>query len=241
MRNMQLISRRLSALRVGVSALPVRLLIWSLTLVQRFVNSQAFRWALRMVLRPIIRVWFYWFAARAIFGSLPKWLSANPQTAPFALKLEEARNAPIQTDTVSDTGRKLMQALTWGVASVAIIVLTQTITSQPQNVTTARSLACGCFALVVPWLGVLGYMVTSDMDPKQPPPTVHQTLILHSAIYVGLLVFCFGFASLLWSYSPSIAGLFVLSTIVVVRRFLSFAKKRAATAPPPVSIIVRLP
>jgi hypothetical protein len=59
--------------------------------------------------------------------------------------------------------------------------------------------------------------------------------------YAGNFVFCLGLASLLWSYNPSIAVMFVLSCYVAIRRFMSYAKKRAATAPPPASVIIRLP
>jgi hypothetical protein len=77
------------------------------------------------------------------------------------------------------------------------------------------------------------------LDPKRPP-TVQQCVNMHAAMY-GNLVFCLGLASLLWSYNPSIAGIFVLSCYVAVRRFLSYAKKRAATVPAPKSAIIRLP
>jgi len=78
------------------------------------------------------------------------------------------------------------------------------------------------------------------MDPKRPP-TVQQCLNMHAAMYAGNFVFCLGLASLLWSYNPSIAVMFVLSCYVAIRRFMSYAKKRAATAPPPASVIIRLP
>lgn len=186
-------------------------------------------------------MWVLFCLFTMLFGSTCKLrIAASPQAAQALDRLETARNTPIQLDAVSDAHRKLLQALTWGVASVAIIVLTQIVTQLP-HFSPARWVACGCFALIIPWLAVLGYAVNHHMDPKQSPPTFQQTLNMYAAIYSGLLIFCLGFASLLWSYNPSIAGIFVLSCFVAVRRFLSFAKKRAASAPPPPSAIIRLP
>jgi hypothetical protein len=103
-----------------------------------------------------------------------------------------------------------------------------------------QDICCGCFALVVPWLGTLGWKVSSQLDPKTPP-TVQQTINTHASINSGILVFCIGFASLLWSYSPSISGLFILGCVVAVRRVVSYSKKIVATTLPPASSIIRLP
>ena len=131
---------------------------------------------------------------------------------------------------------RLMQALTWDVAGFALIILTQIVTAPSPHISAARWVAWGCFALVIPSLAVLGFSAHDRMDPKQPP-TAQQTLNMHAAIYAGIVVFCVGFSSIQWSYNSSIAGIFVLSGFVAVRRFLSFAKKRAWSEPPPPSVI----
>jgi hypothetical protein len=154
-------------------------------------------------------------------------------------RIEAVRNAPIKIEGDVEPHRRLMQALTWGIAGFAMIILTQVVTSQSPH-TPARWVACGCFALIIPWLGTLGWRVSSQLDPKTPP-TVQQTINTHASIYAGIVVFCIGFASLLWSYSTSIACLFILGCVVAVRRVVSYSKKLVATAPPPPSAIIRLP
>jgi hypothetical protein len=218
--------------------LPVlaRLQIASIQVLTRFVNSGAFR----LPLMTFLHVWLRYRMYSLAFGASPKALTANPQTAPFMRQLEALRNTPIQVAAVPDTQNRLMQALTWGVASFALIALIQIVTQQPAHISPARWVACGCFALVTPWLAALGFAAHDYMDPQRPP-TAQQMLNMHASIYAALLIFCLGLASLLWSYNPSIAGIFVLSCFVAVRRFLSFAKKRAASAAPPPSAIIRLP
>jgi hypothetical protein len=205
-------------------------------MLQRFVNSGAFRVMLRAFIQVRLRYRMYSLA----FGVIPKsWATASPQTAQLVRQLEAARNAPVQMAGATDKDHRLSQALTWGVAGFALIALIQIVTAQSPHISAARWVACGCFALVIPWLAVLGFAAHDHTDPKRPP-TVQQTLNMHASMYAGNLVFCLGLASLLWSYNRSIAVIFVLSCYVAVRRFLSFAKKRAASAPPSPSII-RLP
>ena len=69
----------------------------------------------------------------------------------------------------------------WGVADFALLALIQIITPQSPQINAARWAACGCFALVVPWLAVLGFVVHDHMDPKRPP-TIQQTINMHVAI-----------------------------------------------------------
>jgi hypothetical protein len=162
---------------------------------------------------------------------------ANPE---LMRRLEALRNKPMRIEGATDREPRLSHAMTWGVAGFALIALIQIVTQQPAHISAARWVACGCFALVIPWLAVLGFVVHDHMDPKRPP-TIQQCLNMHAAKYAGNLIFCLGLASLLWSYDRSIAAIFVLTCYVAVRRFLSFAKRRAATATPAESAIIRLP
>lgn len=212
-----------------------RLHIAWLQLLIRFVNSLAFR----LLLRAFIRVYWRYRLCSLIFVTPKSWGTTNPQTAQQLRQLEALRNKPIQIDETTDKEPRVSQAMTWGVASFALLALIQIVTAQPPQISAARWVACGCFALVVPWLAVLGFVAHDHMDPKRPP-TVQQTLNMLASMYAGNLLFCLGLASLLWSYNPSIAGIFVLSCYVAVRRFLSFAKKRAATAPAAASVIIQL-
>jgi hypothetical protein len=213
----------------------VRLRIASLELLLRFVKSGAFR---LLVLKPFVFVFLRYRMYSLAFGASPKAWTANPQTAPLMRQIEALRK-PIQMDGATDKEPRLSQAMTWGVAGFALIALLQIVTGQSPH-STARWVACGCFALVIPWLAVLGFVAHDHMDPERPP-TVQECLNMHAAMYAGNVVFCLGLASLLWSYDRSFAAIFVLSCYVAVRRFLSYAKKRAASSPPPPSIIIRLP
>jgi hypothetical protein len=217
-------------------AVRVRLQIVLLRLLQRFVNSGTFR----VMLRGFIRVYWRYRLYGLVFATPKSWATASQEVAQLVDEVEALRNKPVQMDGATDKEPRLSQAMTWGVASFALIALIQIVTAQSSPISAARWVACGCFALVVPWLAVLGFAAHDHMDPKRPP-TVQQTLNMYAAMYAGNLVFCLGFASLLWSYNRSTAGIFVLSCYVAVRRFLSYAKKRAATATPPASAIIRLP
>jgi|HubBroStandDraft_1064217.scaffolds.fasta_scaffold06972_5 hypothetical protein len=210
--------------------------ISALQMLQRFFNSGMFRVMLRAFIRMRLRYRLYGL----VFTTPKSWATASPEVAQLVDEIEALRNKSVQMDAATDKEPKLSQAMTWGVAGFALLALTQIVTAQSPQIGAARWVACGCFALVVPWLAVLGFVVHDHMDPKRPP-TVQQCLNMHAAMYAGNFVFCLGLASLLWSYNPSIAVMFVLSGYVAIRRFMSYAKKRAATAPPPASVIVRLP
>jgi hypothetical protein len=228
---------RVSALlrQVGVGALVAMLkgLMW-------LINTRAFQIVLRVLTFPILYPWLLYQLLALPFGRKPKLQGMkDPRVIQMWEQIEATRNAPMKIEGDTEPHRRLMQALTWGVAGFAIVILTQVITSQSPH-SASRWVACGCFALVVPWLGTLGWRVSSQLDPKTPP-TVQQTINTHASIYAGILVFCIGFASLLWSYSPSISGLFILGCVVAVGRVVSYSKKLVATTPPPASSIIRLP
>jgi hypothetical protein len=193
---------------------------------------------LRVPIWVLVHVWLRYRMYSLAFAT-PKVWASNPKTAPLVRQLDELRSKPIQMDGATHHEPKLSQAMTWGVAGFALIALIQIVTAQSPHLSTARWVASGCFAIVVPWLAVLGFMAHDHMDPKRPP-TVQQTINMLASMYAGNLVFCIGLASLLWSFNRSIAFIFVLTCYVAVRRFLSFAKKRAAAAPPPQSSIIRL-
>ena len=212
-----------------------RLRIAWLQLLIRFVKSQAFR----ALLQAFVRVYWRYRLYGLVFATPKSWATASPEVAQLVDEIEALRSKPVQMDGATDKEPKLSQAMTWGVAGFALLALIQIVTAQSPQISAARWVACGCFALVVPWLAVLGFVVHDHMDPKRPP-TIQQTINMHAAMYAGNFIFCLGLASLLWSYNPSIAVMFVLSCYVAVRRFLSFAKKRSATAPPAVSVIIQL-
>jgi len=144
-----------------------RLLIASIQMLQRFTNSRTFR----LLMRPFLLVWVWYRICAMVFGAIPKsWATASPEVAQAVSQLEAARNARTQTDLMTDTDRTLLRTLTWGVAGIAVIILTTVITAQKSS--PALWLACACFALVVPFLAVLGVVASQYMDPKKTPPTV---------------------------------------------------------------------
>jgi hypothetical protein len=227
------VSAFLWRVRIGALVAMLKGLMW-------LINTRGFRIVLRVLTFPILYPWILFHLLRLPFGYKPK---LQGMKDPWAIRMweqiEATRNAPMKIEGDTEPHRRLMQAVTWGVAGFAILILTQVITSQLPH-SASRWVACGCFALVVPWLGTLGWRVSSQLDPKTSP-TVQQTINTHASIYAGILVFCIGFASLLWSYSPSISGLFILGCVVAVRRVVSYSKKLIATTPPPASSIIRLP
>jgi hypothetical protein len=227
------VSAFLRRVRIGALVVILKGLMW-------LINTRRFRIVLRVLTFPILYPWILFHLLRLPFGYKPKLLGMKDTRAiRMWEQIEATRNAPMTIEGDTEPHRRLMQALTWGVAGFAILTLIQVITSESPH-SSARWVACGCFALVVPWLGSLGWRVSSELDSKTPP-TVQQSINTFASIYAGILVFCIGFASLLWSYSPSISGLFILGCVVAVRRVVSYSKKLVATTPPPASSIIRLP
>jgi hypothetical protein len=208
--------------------IPVRrhLKIASLQLLIQVIKA---RWFRLLILRPPLLVFvFYRIFALAFGAKINVPATADAKTLELVNQLEAARNARMKTDLLTDTDRTLLRALTWGVAGIAVIILTTVITAQKSS--PALWLACACFALATPILVVLGFAASYHADPKKTPPTVQEGVNLHGSIYAADLVFCLGFAALLWSYDPRISGLFVIGCWLAWRYFKSFAAKQSASA-----------
>jgi hypothetical protein len=208
----------------AIKRIPVgrRLFIASIQMLQRFTNSRAFR----LLMRPFLLVWVWYRLFALVFGAIPKsWTAASPEVAQVVSQLEAARNARAQTDLMSDTDRTLLRTLTWGVAGTSLYILMQIVVEQKFSAT--LWLTCACFALVVPFLAVLGVVASQYMDSKKTLPTVQEFFNLYAAIYAADLIFCLGFTALLWSYDPRISMLFVVGCWLARRYFKSFAAKQS--------------
>jgi ABC-type bacteriocin/lantibiotic exporter with double-glycine peptidase domain len=212
-----------------VTRIPVhrRLHIASLQLLIRVIKT---RWFRLLILRPPLLVYVYYrIIALALGAKLNVPATADAKTVELVSQIEAARNTRMETDLLSDTDRMLLRALTWGVAGIAVIIVTTIITAQ--KFSPALWVACACFVLAIPFLAVLGFMASYHVDPKKTPPTVQETINLHAAIYAADLIFGLGFAALLWSYNPSISILFVASCWLAWRYFKSFAAKTVKQSP----------
>jgi hypothetical protein len=140
----------------------VRLQIASLQVLKRFVNSGAFRVMLMVFIRVRLRYRLY----SLVFATPKSWATASPDVAQLVSEVEAVRNKPVQTDGATHREPRLSQAMTWGVAGFALIAIIQIVTAQSPQISAARWIACGCFALVVPWLAVLGFVAHDPSGPE---------------------------------------------------------------------------
>jgi hypothetical protein len=203
-----------------------RLHIASLQLLIRIIKT---RWFRMLILRPPLLIYaFYRVFALGFGAKIRVPATADAKTLELVSQLEASRSARMKTDLLTDTDRTLLRALTWGVAGVAVIILTTVITTEKSS--PSLWLACACFALATPVLVVLGIAASYHADPNKTPPTVQEGVNLHGSIFAADLVFCLGFAALLWSYDPRISGLFVAGCWIAWRYFKSFAAKQSASA-----------
>jgi hypothetical protein len=204
---------------VWVKRLLARLAIWTLGLLQRLVKTRGFQ---LVVILPIAwtRVLYRltWLTFTVLFGRIPNELRAiDPEIAESLNQIERARQAPI-TGSIARY-RTVTQSITWGLAGVGVVILTTIVTGH-MAIAPAILVATACFSLSVPFLVIFG--VASAFQAEGTRPTVHQTLVLQSLIFVAHLIFYVGFAAFLWSFDARISVVFIISCYLAWRFFRRF-------------------
>jgi hypothetical protein len=200
----------------------IRVRIWRLQLLSRFVKTAWFRVA---VLHPAVRLRLLWFVWAIFFDRLPE--TSNPQVATLQGELKARLDAPLAASEATERGRAVNQAMTWGTAGVGVVILIAIITAHALN--PALETATAAFAVSVPFLVVLGFLYALQSDPKATPPTVRAALFQVTLLYAAHLLFYFGLAALLWSYDPRIAALFVVACYLALRYFRRVTARSAIT------------
>jgi hypothetical protein len=218
--------------RAVMARLSVRLRLWLLQLLLRVVKSTWFR---VLVVRPLgygiavtLLTWFVWVVFRNP-ESLRTRLS-DPRAAELVEQLIRSQNQKISRDASTDQNRAAGQAMTWGVAGAAVILLTTVIVIH--DVSRAGLMAAASFALAIPILIVCGVVSVGYSDPKIEPPTVRQHLGLTATTHLAHFIVCFGFAAMLWGFDWRVSVVFVAACYWALH-YLRI--KAAASQPPPKS------
>jgi hypothetical protein len=200
------------------------LLIWSLHLLQRAINNY---WLQQMVLRPVVLPLRYLgllLIAREAYktGTIE---STDPKAAEMLAGIKAGWNARISSGEHANTYGAMGQAMTWGLAGVAVVLLTTIVAYRLSG--PAIYVAAGCFALATPILLVFGLLSALR------PPTVKATVLVHVPVTLAQEIVGVGFAAFLWSYQPWISALFMMSCGVAWRLFQKIHTDHFATPPDP--------
>lgn len=209
-------------------AVRIRVQIALLKLLQRIINSSAFRRVFHIVLKPILRVWIYTFLSRIVFGYTPKRVvELDPKAADVIAQLEETRRKPIRAE-VTDREYAALQATTWGTAGVALVIEVAIATSS-KTLGPGMSIAAGCFAAVIPLLIVFGLIQSHHYDPKKDPPTTAQEVInLMAMIYGTQFFFCVGVTAMLYDFSRTVAIAFLCGCWLALRILRRYSMQTVA-------------
>jgi hypothetical protein len=202
---------------------------WSLRMLLHFAQSG---W-LETLLRPFGVLAAYWFMWAVLFGHLPKRMVEADSD--FAKKMAELREQRVQAIS-TDRDRAYGRTVTWGLAGVGVVILTAIVANnlaKPAASATSSSLwlAAASFAFAVPLLIMLGLIYLSQAEPKSPRPTARQALSIAASIWVAQLIFILGFTAFLWSFSPIISLIFLLSCYRAWRAFRKYTESLPSPTP----------
>lgn len=190
---------------VWAKQLGLRWLIRALQLVQKLVATSRFQ---RIVGRPVAYGVVAWVAWRLIRNPRATAEATGPEVVGALESLQASLDAPVKFGDL-ERARAVGQAMTWGVAGAAILLLTATVASGAHR-SWELELAASCFAPVIPILVICGTVYLSYTDAKAPAPTARHCFSLNAIMHGSHLVLCVGIAALLWSYQPLVAVVFVV-------------------------------
>lgn len=204
----------------------LKLLLKVLLGVQRIVQTSTFQKrvlpaVLLPVLRPLIRAALAWFVWK-LFTDPDRLRFPNPEAhekfseintmldqvkASFDRKLTGTAPNEYEKDRTIAVNR----AMTWGVAGVAIVLLTTVIVATHPPTDKAALVAAACFAYAIPTLIACGFIQVSYSDTSIERPTVREVLSVTHRIYLALFFVFVGLAAMLWSYDPIVSVVFVFA------------------------------
>jgi hypothetical protein len=116
----------------------------------------------------------------------------------------------------SDRNVGVTQAMTWGLAGVAVVLLLTIVSYRLPG--PAIRIATYCFSLAIPILILFGILAALQTDPQRAP-TLKAIILVHFLIQVAQVVFAVGFAAFLWSYDPWAATIFGMGCGLTLRLF----------------------
>lgn len=210
-----------------------RLFLKMLLRLQCMVQTPAFQKrvlpaVLRPILYPLVRaalLWFLWM----VFTNPDKLRFPNPQAnETFAqintmldqlkVSFEQRSSGPPANESERDRGIALSRAMTWGMAGVAIILLTTVVLGTHPTTDLAALVAAACFAYAIPTLIACGFIQVSHTDASILPPTVREALSVTFKMHLAQFFVCVGVAAMLWSYDPIVSGVFMLAVYWAYRQ-----------------------
>jgi hypothetical protein len=207
------------------SVIRVRLLIW---LLQKFMNALQKRWFQRIVIRPAIIAYFYWYLWAFLFDRLPKsFEQSDPKAGPSLADLKAKYNSRVGRG-LTDHERAFTQSTIWGAAGLGTIILIAIVTTT-HDYSPAIWVAAVCFGLTIPMFAALGFADSLQTDPKKLPPTVKDVVFFGARLYFTHFIFWFGFAAFLWSYSRYLSAIFVVGCFIAWRYFRRFSVRHNAS------------
>jgi hypothetical protein len=197
-----------------------------ISIATSITESQAFKRALLIVLKPVVYVGLMIFVSRLAFGYTPKWLGeVSPQASQSLAQLEETRNKPIRSN-LTDREHAALQATTWGMAGAGLVIEVAIATSS-KTLGPAMSVAAGCFATAIPLLITFGFVQSHQFNPaKDRPTTTQEAIKLAALIYGTQFLFCVGLTAMLFDFNRIVAVAFLVGSWLALRSFKRFTISR---------------
>lgn len=196
-----------------IKIVEIRLRIASVRFLMRIIAT---RWFQRIIFRPVIYAMFAWLLLRVLRDpDAFTELGEGQVTA-------QAKALRVQLDAKVDRGpgvasREVALAMTWGTGGVAVVLLTTAVAIHVQSL--SAQIGSGCFAISIPVFAVCGALQAHFSDLKAESPTVGDSLRLTGLMYLAHLALCIGLAAFLWSYSPAVSMVFILTCYLALRFF----------------------
>lgn len=183
---------------------------------------------LRPILYPIIRVALIWFLWTA-FTNPDKLKFPNPESNEtfsqintmldqIKASFEQRVSGPPANENERDRGIAVSRAMTWGMAGVAIILLTTVILGTHPTTDRAALVAAACFAYAIPTLIACGFIQVSHTDTSILPPTVREAVNVTFKMHLAQFFVCIGVVAMLWSYDPIVSGIFMVAVYWAYRQ-----------------------
>jgi hypothetical protein len=232
-----------------------KLLLKALLRLQRIVQTPTFQKrvlpaVLRPVLYPLVHAGLVWVVWR-LFTNPDKLRFANPEAnEKFAqvnelldkvkAAFEKRLTGTAPNENEKDRTIAVNRAMTWGVAGVAIVLLTTVIVATHPTTDRAALVSAACLAYAIPTLIACGFIQVSYPDTSIERPTVREVLRVTHRIYLALFFVFVGLAAMLWSYDPIVSGVFIIAVYwayqLINRAFKArVAKPKEKPAPPQLS------
>lgn len=203
-----------------------KLLLKVLVCLQRAVQTPTFQKrmlpaVLRPILHPIVRVALVWFVWR-VFTNPEKLRWSNPEGNEKLLQInslldqlkasfEQRVSGQPVNESERDRNIAVSRAMTWGMAGVAIVLLTTVVLGTHPTTDKAALVAAACFAYAIPTLIACGFIQVSHADTSILPPTVREALNVTFKMHLAQFFVCVGVAAMLWSYYPIVSGIFIVA------------------------------